>query len=37
MIPTTRVRDHLQQLGFTIGKDLSYYLAKGATHDEKSW
>lgn len=35
--PVQRMRDLLIQKGFIPGKDLDYYYAKGAEHNEASW
>lgn len=37
MVQTQRVRDHMQQEGFTPDQDLFYYLDKGAQHNEYFW
>ena len=34
---TWQVRDRLEQLGFTLGGDLFYYLDQGGCHSEAYW
>jgi predicted alpha/beta superfamily hydrolase len=34
---TTRMRDALVADGYVQGKDLYYYVAQGASHNEASW
>jgi predicted alpha/beta superfamily hydrolase len=36
-VQTVTVRTHFESLGWTLGRDLFYYLAKGGSHNEKSW
>ena len=37
MLQTITVRDHMQKDGFSINKNLFYYLDKGASHNEYYW
>jgi hypothetical protein len=34
---TLQVRNHMERLGWVIGKDLFYYLDKGGQHNEYYW